>query len=359
MVREVSMIRTSVRKQRVHASHFLARGLVILTCSGCPLEEDGNGLLDGDLALDAGAAPRFDASNDAPPLPSPAPSGDAGVQRPTHSGLISIQELSFPGLPAVAGGITVQALFTPASRPDYEEKPGEPTGCRAWSYDIEERPPPTEEDHGTLELAGFVEGSLTCRFDPARGYVCRGDQPGDSTTTPSFPFVARTFAPAVPLSISLAPAGKLGFAAFSAAVSPGEPFVPSAATRALLENVPTTGVSMRLDCSGEGGRCGEAAGTIVRITTTDADVSGADPTSMPRALRKYVEISCATLGGDVVTIPTAAMELLQRAHTASPMTRIRTAYMRDGIALVMNEAPNAPNRVVLATGRAVVGFTEP
>jgi hypothetical protein len=52
------------------------------------------------------------------------------------------------------------------------------------------------------------------------------------------------------------------------------------------------------------------------------------------------------------------MELLRKAHAASPISRVRTAFMRDGIGSIVNDAPSPPNRVVLATGRAVVGFTE-
>jgi hypothetical protein len=116
---------------------------------------------------------------DAPPPPRTAndsgagtggSGGDAGV--PTHTGLLSIQDMAIHGWPQLGHGLTVQIAFTPARPPDYEEQPGQLTGCKGWVYDVTKSPPPTPSDQGTVTIAGLSGGTIECRFEPSIGYVC-------------------------------------------------------------------------------------------------------------------------------------------------------------------------------------------
>ncbi|WP_437574800.1 hypothetical protein [Sorangium sp. So ce887] len=140
----------------------------------------------------------------------------------------------------------------------------------------------------------------------------------------------------------------------------GGEFQLDEASQSLLGAVPLDGTSMTLSCGGEGGSCGAAQGTLVRITTTDGSVEGASPFAMPPPAGKQVEIQCVALGGDgSLTIPVEAMRLLQEAHQASSITRIRTAFMREGVASATNPEPGAPNTVYVVAGHGILGFTSP
>ena len=81
---------------------------------------------------------------------------------------------------------------------------------------------------------------------------------------------------------------------------------------------------------------------------------------MPAAASKQVEISCAEVEGDgVVDVSPAVSRYLQAAHQARPITRIRTAFMRNGYALVANPPPAPPNRVTIAVGHQLLAFGSP
>jgi hypothetical protein len=53
------------------------------------------------------------------------------------------------------------------------------------------------------------------------------------------------------------------------------------------------------------------------------------------------------------------MELVRAANAVSPITRIRTAFMRDGMAVSTSKAPRPPNTTYLVTGHGLLGFTKP
>lgn len=259
---------------------------------------------------------------------------DAGVA-PTHSALISIQSIEIAGREGSA--LTVQASFTPLRRPDFDEKPGQPDGCKAWLYELDRERPPAQEDQGTLVLDGVTDSELRCTFDSARGYVCPGTGPVEGNP----------FAPSV--HVALEPGGGRAFLLPEVDLVPGAPFTLDATTESKLRNLPLEATS--LGCA----ECGDAPLTIVRITTTDAPLAG--DTDMPLPLRRFVEISCASIGASTVNLPAGAMALLQRAHADSPLTRVRTAYMRDGFAQLVSQAPAPPNRAVVAVGHGVIGYT--
>jgi hypothetical protein len=158
------------------------------------------------------------------------------------------------------------------------------------------------------------------------------------------------------VEIGLQGGGEGSFGSFEPiALTPGAEFALSADAHAAIQRVPVTGEAFSLGCE----RCGPASLTILRLSTTDADLTGLGPFAMPRALRRQIELQCAAFDAESITVPAEAMQLLRDAHAASPITRIRTAFMRDGYALHQADAPAPPNRVVLVAGHGVLGFSQP
>jgi hypothetical protein len=140
----------------------------------------------------------------------------------------------------------------------------------------------------------------------------------------------------------------------------GEPFVVDTATAGLLDAFPFDGAAVTLGCSGSGGTCGKADLTVVRLTSTDGDTTGLSPFAMPPPVSKQVDLLCATFAveGNLV-VPEGAIALLQNADAVSPITRIRTALMREGYLLVENDPALAPNQVRMLAGHGILGFTSP
>lgn len=302
---------------------------------------------------DAAANDAADASAEADGSPS-ASSADAAVSRApaTHTGLVSVQDITIANLPQAGHSLTVNAFLTRLVAPDYQEFPGQVTGCRAWAYDRVDKPPAAQEDHGVLTVAGVNEGPLACPFSAERGtYTCPAlPAPGQAAPT------TEALVHDSGVTISLAPSGYAAFDRVEATLTPGAAFTLDDATNKTLQNLPLDGQSVSLSCRD----CGTADVTIVRITTTDGDLTaGASPAAMPAPKAKSVEIQCVAMSSNTVLIPAAAMKLLADTHHLSPATRIRTAFMRDGLRLVTNQPPSAPNQLVLAVGHGVLGFTTP
>ncbi|WP_437681919.1 hypothetical protein [Sorangium sp. So ce131] len=161
--------------------------------------------------------------------------------------------------------------------------------------------------------------------------------------------------------VGISPGGAMAFDfPDTAPIAAGEAFTPDTASAAALVALPLDGSALTLGCGGPGGACGAAQATVVRITSTDGDVEGMSPFAMPPPARKQVEIQCVALGGDgTVTIPAEAMKLLQEAHQVSPISRIRTALMREGWASATNAAPLPPNSTTLLVGHGLIGITNP
>lgn len=167
------------------------------------------------------------------------------------------------------------------------------------------------------------------------------------------------FSEGMNVGVALEAGGGQDFDSFELEITPGSPMTLDTATKAQIVAIEPTGEAMTLGCSGEGGVCGVAAASVIRITTTDGDTTGLSPTAMPPAKRRMVEIQCALPETGSVRVPAEAMELLREAHAASPITRIRTAFMREGFALATNAAPRPANRASVLVGHGVLGFSNP
>jgi len=163
------------------------------------------------------------------------------------------------------------------------------------------------------------------------------------------------------LTVGINPGGGLAFDFPDAGpIVAGESFVLDEPTKMLLGAIPLDGSSFALSCAGQGGSCGAAQATVVRLTTTDASTAGLSPFALPAPVAKQVDILCATIGGEgTVIVPAAAMSLLAGAHQTSPITRIRTAFMREGLAVAQSPEPLAPNPVRILAGHGMLGFVNP
>ncbi|WP_375754496.1 hypothetical protein [Corallococcus exercitus] len=337
-------------------------------------------------------------------------------------------------------------MSTATRAPDYDEEPGQITGCKVWVYDMASDPPPRPAgDVGTLTING-TSASLgpACVFQDGAGYVCptaagegelvlehavagAGAPPntarvsiqgaafvpddvgrylslrGALAGSGSFPIVSVTGATEVRVAKAPGadPAPTVGTYQVLAGAgpvpgtpedeAPGDPlrdsdqvrvriaprdgspfhfpettvatlgsaFTADTATVGLLGQVPLDGRAFRLGCAGEGGECGSAEFTIIQLQTTDGPTAGLVPFALPPAKAKQVVLTCIAPGAlGFVDIPAEASALLAQAHASSPMTRIRTAFMRNGAALTKNPTP-PDNTVRVVAGHQLIGFTNP
>ena len=161
--------------------------------------------------------------------------------------------------------------------------------------------------------------------------------------------------------MALAPGGGGAFDAFAVGpITAGSAFTLGAGSLAVLADIPLDGAAMKLGCAQPGSSCGPAPATLLRMSTTDAPTEGLGPFDMPPATGRQVEMQCVMLGGDGdLTVPAEAMALLAAAHRESPITRIRTAFMREGVAIVPNEPPSPPNTAYVLVGHGLLGFSNP
>lgn len=360
------------------------------------------------------------------------------VERPasTHSGLVSIHDVSVAGMPQVGHGLSVRIDFNLATRPpDFDEAPGELGGCKAWLYDMQlDPPPPRSGDEGKVVITGTAESIPEgCVYGEA-GYFCpvgswdltNGRVTPDGGGTARYEVPEATFSdelaagryfwvnepiagasgrfPIIGVTSSssllvqnpsavertlptgsatiLAGAGPVprnprdpivGGEAVSLRVEPSEgghfrfpetrlvagaDFAPDEATLALLQHFPIDAQTPTLSCSGPGGRCGDSGLTALSISSTDADVTGLSPLALPSPTHKQIFVLCGVLGGDgSVTVPSGVTDLIREAHAASPITRLRVAYMQDGFAAVQNAPPAPANPVNVLVGHQVLGMT--
>jgi hypothetical protein len=98
----------------------------------------------------------------------------------------------------------------------------------------------------------------------------------------------------------------------------------------------------------------------VRHTAIDGDTTGLSPAAMPAAVSRQVEVQCADLSDTgIIQIPAEVMQLLADAHAESPITRIRAAFMREGVAIGANGEGLPPNQAIALVGHGLLGFTNP
>lgn len=117
----------------------------------------------------------------------------------------------------------------------------------------------------------------------------------------------------------------------------------------IIRGIPTDGSAFSVTC---GSTCGSSVGTVLNITTTDANLTGiSSPFAMPPPATKRVSIRCAELSG-TINVPANVSAYLMN----SGATRIQTNFVRANFG-----APNPASEGLSAVigGHAIVGFTTP
>jgi hypothetical protein len=85
----------------------------------------------------------------------------------THSGIVSIQDVTIQGAKELGHGLSVTVLFTKLRAPNNEDG-----GCRIWLYDAVQDPAPELTDQGVIEIDGLEGGPYGCNFSAGSGYFC-------------------------------------------------------------------------------------------------------------------------------------------------------------------------------------------
>ena len=383
-----------------------------------------------------------------PPYPDASAPADATTTAPpsTHQGTISIQDRSLHGVPQAGHGLSVLLESSaPWRRPDFDEMPGSPAGCKVWLFDVASDPPPAAfGDLGVVTIAGtsapvpsgcWLEnpGATVCpavtgsghallrhggagqppgtavfevddpRFAPddrGRHLAIAGDPAGNDGVFPILQVLGptalllrkpaaadsdgattryRTLAgagttPGMPhempgdplldgdrVTVGIRPGGGTPFRfPDTAPIAAGGSFSLDTASAERFTRLPLDGSAFTLGCGGAGGTCAPAEVSILRILATDGSTEGLAPFAMPPAEKHQLEVSCAEVDGDgVVEVPAAVSDYLRMAHQQRPLTRIRTAFMRNGYAFVSNPPPLPANPVRIVAGHQVLGFQDP
>jgi hypothetical protein len=292
--------------------------------------------------------------------PLPARSGDEGVL--SIRGLRAWSPLSCSFTPAgyvcpVAQGET---MITAA--------PGPVPGSAALSFEIAA----LVEDHAGLYLriagSGSYDGAFPIVGVPSATSMLVAGFAADASFSATYSILAGVgpvpsnprdpIADGDEVTLSLEPHDGAHFVLEETTVIAGGAFTPDEATNATLASIPVDGRAITLGCGGPGGSCGPADATVVLLTTTDGSIAGLGPTAMPPPVRTQAVVRCAVLGGDgTLTVPDGAMDLLRRAHAASPIRRIRTALMREGVAVAISDDTPDTEPMPLLVGHGLLGFT--
>lgn len=153
------------------------------------------------------------------------------------------------------------------------------------------------------------------------------------------------------VTIALTPGGGNHFTAFTSTTGAGnigDDFQMPMAERIKLNAIPANGAAFTVTCGGDvANPCGNASGSLLNIVTTDSAVVGLSPFSMPLPTTRRVQVRCAQLGSESITVPAAYMAAIM----GSGATRIQTTFMRP---LLMSGGPATVNSL---GGHAIVGFT--
>ncbi|RMH38650.1 MAG: hypothetical protein D6689_18990 [Deltaproteobacteria bacterium] len=137
----------------------------------------------------------------------------------------------------------------------------------------------------------------------------------------------------------------------------GEGFQLDDETAGNLTAMPTDGSAVSFSCSGTNGDCGADTGVVkvmvISGKTTDADVTGLPPNTMPAPTTKYARFRCSSPSGaaNSVTIPAEAMAAILGTNP----TRIETRVFRMGGTIAGNA--DMTNATTVVAGHGHVGWT--
>jgi len=153
------------------------------------------------------------------------------------------------------------------------------------------------------------------------------------------------------VTVAFVPGAGAHLAAFTSAVlNVGDSWTLDDASKAVLtEGVLVHSGSVVIGCSGAGGTCGTATGTIVAIDTTDTATTGA--TDFPAPTANSANITCTQLGPTPITLTAAQIQVLKNATP----TRIRISVFRVAADLALFTSAG----VGVVAGQGFVKFEDP
>jgi hypothetical protein len=157
---------------------------------------------------------------------------------------------------------------------------------------------------------GSAEANTNGTYQTVAGMGPAGqDDPLPENTTVSFEVTANADAP---------------IESFTDEATVPSDFTLDDASMALLYDTPLTGDEFTIGCAGAGGDCGSAQASILRVLTTDADVTGLPPNAMPPPDAKAVLVQCIVPLTGAVTVSAEASAILMN----SGATRVQTVFLR-------------------------------
>jgi hypothetical protein len=162
------------------------------------------------------------------------------------------------------------------------------------------------------------------------------------------------------IQVDLAPGGGNHFdpisETFPATVAGvGDEFTLDTASQMTISQIPTDGSAFTIGCDGAGGSCNTAFGSVMTITTTDGDVTGLSPLTMPLPTTIRRVIRCAAIGATHVDVSDTVSAFIQ----SSGATRIQVAFLRDGLQQGANSVSTTVATWNVVAGHGVIGFTTP
>jgi hypothetical protein len=146
--------------------------------------------------------------------------------------------------------------------------------------------------------------------------------------------------------------------------SPGDDFVLDAASTAIFApagsfpgatGIPLDGSAFTVACdASDGAGCSSTPaptgdGVVLNIVTTDADLTGIGPTTLPPPMTKRVQVRCAALGSNQVTVNATASAHLM----TSGATKLQATFIRGSL------SGNPEGTVNIVTGHAITTFQVP
>jgi hypothetical protein len=150
-----------------HRCHLMVNGSPAMCPDTLPIP-DGS----VDAPVDAGMS-----MPDAPKGPDANLQPDANVPTTTHTGSISVQDISIQNDPELGHGLQVSVSLTPLDTvaPVYDDTGGGLTGCTVHVYDLGAgQIPPITSDEGAISITGAASVQIPpCTFvSAAVGYAC-------------------------------------------------------------------------------------------------------------------------------------------------------------------------------------------
>ncbi len=154
------------------------------------------------------------------------------------------------------------------------------------------------------------------------------------------------------VAITLTPGGGNHIAGFTSPTGldgTGDKPTLNASSQAIMADIPMDGSAFTVGCD-DATACGDGAGVLIAIETSDGPLTGLAPYQMPPVVTKRTYIRCAALATTTVTVPAEASAFLE----TSGATRIQATFIRGAL---LGGGDNS--EVTIVAGHAITAFTTP